>query len=183
MVFKEKKNKYKIKINQTSTASYKFSKDTLKLRKNLNILFLLILIVGYSSLVIYNAIIFVSFFHLKIEPHQMSASQPNNETYIISGEVDVETIIEITDLNVSLSIMADDNTTLINDDFIKDRIPPNEKTTIKFNFTFDINEMDVKMFESLNSTETLTLKVDASLVYGGYRIGLIIITEYNMEEI
>jgi hypothetical protein len=162
------------------TTSIKFTKDTKELRKRISILIFIIILVGNITLALYSSYIFYSIFQLTIIPENLEQTQPDNETINIEGSITIESIIDITDFVLNLSLITDENLTIIEEFYEKDKIPSGERTELTFGF--EISYVDIDLFISLNNTDYIIFDIFVSLNYGGYIISLELQIKQDIED-
>jgi len=119
---KRKKNIFKIANKGIWTKIY-FKGDITKIKKTFSILLLILIIIGYSFLVIYHLVVLFSIPNLKILPENLNQYQPTNDTIIFEGNFLIKTQIPISDFNLKFSVLSENETLLLNFDIYKKYIP------------------------------------------------------------
>lgn len=157
--------------------------DKKSVKKLISRLFLILVIIGYSFIAIFNVLVILSIKDIGIHPKEFQQTTPDNETIIMEGEIIIENdhwnSIDIVDLNLNISIETDQERIIFSYNIHKDVIPRLQNTTIEIEFEFSIYTLDLELFEELNSTEYIVLDLSLSFYYAFYYVELQFDTKLN----
>jgi len=155
-----------------------FKKETHHFRKFLSIVLLLILIGGYSFLIIYNLYISFATSEIRVEPSEFEQEGGySNETIAIGGEFLVDNdhwySIDIRDFTIDYEVFTDDDVKIASKKTTQ-QIPKQEKTKIKIEIGLDKDDYTLDEFkdlaEALNQTKSLLWEIEVSFKYGLYEV-------------
>lgn len=142
-------------------------------RKILTTILLIIMIVGYSFLIITNILIVFSIKDIKIEPDEFELTIPTNETIVLEGTFIIDNdhwnSFDIRNLKIEFAFYSDNNTYLIGDTYQKGIIPRLKISEITVNLGFNFSETP-NIFMILNETEYLEMELSVEFYYVFYRI-------------
>ena len=147
--------------------------STKRFRKLITTILLIVIIVGYSILIITNILIVFSIKDVKIEPDEFDIMIPTNETIVLKGKFIVENdhwnSFDIRDLKMGFDFYTDNHTYLIGDIYKRDMIPRLKTSELITNFEFNFSESP-DLFIALNETESLEMDLTIEFRYVFYRI-------------
>lgn len=149
----------------------KFKEESKGFRHKLSVLMLIIIILGYIALFGYLAYVSASTYGIRIEMKDFEDSQPDNETLGIDGAVIIKNThwysSDITNINIKMTLYADDDVKLKSKTVHYDIIPRLTKQEIDLDFSFTIEDFDydISDFIALNQTDELDIKFEVSFTY------------------
>ena len=151
-------------------SNVKFKEESKSFRKFLSVLIIIILIIGYIAFLGYTSYVSASVYGIRIQMKDFEDDQPDNETIGIKGSVIIKNThwysSDITDLKLKMTLYGEDDLKIKSKTIEKDIIPRLKKSEIDLDFTFDESDFDsLEDFQSLNETEELEIKFEASLKY------------------
>lgn len=158
-------------------------KELSNLKKRICLALKIFIIIGWILFASLSVFLFTSVGGVKFDSKGFEQQNLNNETISIEGEIIVDNThwysVDITELNICISIFTDDDIRILNKEIYKDKIARLKKSSIDIDLEFELDDMGIEDFESLRDTKSVTIEISIGFRYA-YLLGFY--TEIKTEE-
>ena len=148
----------------------------LKRKKIISTFLLVTIIIGTISLIGINFYIVSSISGINITADEFEDHNPNNETIILEGNIEIDNrhwnSIDIRDLEIKLKMYIEDDIKIIDKTIEKKLISSGKITDIELEFEFNINDWDINEFNSINSADEVEIEISLYFEYALYKVYL-----------
>ncbi|MFX1453794.1 MAG: hypothetical protein ACFFDB_00330 [Promethearchaeota archaeon] len=169
-------------IRKKNSRVYEVNFSERKLKKTVAIILLIVIILGYAFYIFYNIFVIWSVTEIKISPGEFEIVDIDNETVSFEGSIEIDNShwnsVDISDLVIDFTLLAENGTSILDDTIKKDKIPAREISTLEFEIELEVLSLG---FLILNSTSDFDMDLEISFWYGLYGITLSLQTSIEVD--
>ncbi|MFX0140444.1 MAG: hypothetical protein ACFFDN_42790 [Candidatus Hodarchaeota archaeon] len=166
----------------------KFKEESKSSRQKISIGILIVLILGYIFLVLFNVVVAVSATGIRVKTKNFDRASVDNETIGIKGDIIIRNdhwySVDIDDIVIEMEISTEDGKEIKEKKKEISKIPRLKNEIIELDFTFSTSDIDpdiIEVYESLIDSDELIIEFSVSFRYTIYIIELEIETEAEIE--